>query len=106
MPPVTDGSRSAGVAAGSPRGGYAGNAGTAGEPAWAPLYNAVATMVADGRLGPDALILPVAEAASLWGIPAAAARRAYSALERDGLLARCPDCHQWVVMPMASCVAP
>lgn len=54
---------------------------------------------------PDALILPPGEAARLWSIPAEAARRAYTALERDGLLARCPDCSQWVVMPMALCTA-
>lgn len=76
----------------------------AGESAWAPLYNAVCTMIGDGRLEPDALIVQVDEAASLWSISVEAAQRAYTALERDGLLARCPDCRQWVVMPMASCL--
>lgn len=77
-----------------------------GEEPWAPLYNTVATMIADGRLEPDALVLPPADAAALWSIPAAAARRAYTALERDGLLARYPHCLQWVVLPMATCTTP
>lgn len=107
MPAMRDGSRSSGVAVGSLRGGRAGPdpAGMADDPAWASLYNAVCTMIGDGRLEPDALILPVADAASLWSIPAEGAQRAYTALERDGLLGRCPDCHQWVVLPMASCLA-
>lgn len=109
MPPTMDGSsRSAGVAAGSPRGGHAGpgRAGAAGGPAWAPLYDAVATMIGDGRLEPDALILPPGDATALWSLPVDAAQRVYTALERDGRLARCPACNQWVVMPMTSCVAP
>lgn len=105
MPPVTAGSQVPGVAAAGPRGGHAGP-GPAGEPAWALLYNTVCTMIGDGRLEADALILPPGDAASLWGIPAEAARRPYTALERDGLLARCPDCRQWVVTPMVSCTAP
>ena len=105
MPAMMDGRRSPGVAVGNPRSGHAdpGPAGTAGESAWAPLYDAVCTMIGDGRLEPDALILPVSDAASLWAIPAAAVQRAYPALERD-VLARCPDCQQWVVTPMASCL--
>jgi hypothetical protein len=104
VPAMRDGSQSPG---GSPGRGHAGldPAGTADESPWAPLYYAVCTMIGDGRLEPDALILPVDEAATLWGIPADAARRAYTALERGGLLGRCPDCHQWVVLPMASCLA-
>lgn len=91
-----------------PRGWRAGQgpAETAGEQAWAPLYDALCTMIGDGRLDPDALILPPGDAAVLWDMPAEVARRAYTALERDGLLARCPICDQWVVMPMASCAAP
>lgn len=105
---MTDASQAPGVAAAGPRGGHAGQgpASPVGEPPWAPLYNAVATMIGDGRLEADALVPPPGEAAALWSIPAAAARRAYTALERDGLLARCPDCRQWVVAPMTSCTAP
>jgi hypothetical protein len=71
----------------------------ADDPTWTRLYNDVSIMIGDGRLEPNMLVSPAGEAASLWSMPAIAAQRAFRALERDGWLARCPDCGQWVVRP-------
>jgi hypothetical protein len=94
------------MAVDTPRGGHAGSnpERTTGNPAWTQLYNTVCVMIGDGRLAPDALIQPEQEVAGLWSMSMATVRRAYTALERDGWVARCPDCGRWVVMPMKSCI--
>jgi len=96
------------VAAGIPRRGHAGPGApdAAYDPALAQLYNDVSTMIADGRLDPDNLLPPPGEAALLWSLPAETGRRAYTALERDGWIARCPHCGQWAVTPLKSCIPP
>ena len=73
------------------------------DPGWGALYNSVCTGVTDGLLEPDALLLSPAAIAPWWSLTTKAAQKAYTALERDGLLGRCPDCLGWVVLPMKAC---